>query len=481
MILQGRMSEDRCRGLRREVGPEDQNWRPMSGRRAARRRPPATSSQRGLQARPGLDRWGTSGRSPGAPWILDRDQWSWLAPPSGALRLTGWAVLPLRAFLGFTFCFAGLQKLANPGFFSASNPSSIQAQLAAAARRSPIHGLIGPLEHVASPLGVLIALAELAVGLGTIVGLWTRLAAAGGIAISLSLFLTVSFHSNPYYTGSDIVFLFAWTVLLLGGSGGVLSADALVADLARVRHGVSRDAVVAVPFETIQKVCGAYRSGRCGARDDELCAPRPCPFLARHEQAPPARNDVAIDRRAFAVKGAWTGVLAGLGLIGAGLVAGIGRLASSSSNPGTAPLGAVTSSGPATSTTTSQGVKPGGTPNVSTSSPSTSSSPAAHPSGTRIGPAADVPVGGAATFQDPSSGDPSVVIQPSGGRFLAFDAVCPHAGCVVQYDQGNKLFACPCHGSVFNAETGAVENGPATTGLARLTISKGSDGQLYVG
>jgi len=91
-----------------------------------------------------------------------------------------------------------------------------------------------------------------------------------------------------------------------------------------------------------------------------------------------------------------------------------------------------------------------------------------------------VPVGGAATFQDPSSGDPSVVIQPSGGRFLAFDAVCPHAGCVVQYDQGNKLFACPCHGSVFNGETGAVESGPAPTGLTRLAISKGSDGELYV-
>src|SRR5215475_11237715 len=49
------------------------------------------------------------------------------------------ALLPLRAFLGFTFCFAGLQKLANPLFFEAGNPASIQAQLAGAARRSPIH------------------------------------------------------------------------------------------------------------------------------------------------------------------------------------------------------------------------------------------------------------------------------------------------------------------------------------------------------
>jgi uncharacterized membrane protein YphA (DoxX/SURF4 family) len=107
-------------------------------------------------------------------------------------------LLPLRAFLGFTFCFAGLQKLANPRFFDAADPASIQSQLAAAARRSPVHALISPLAHVAVPLGVLIAFGELAVGVGTLLGLRARLAAAGGLALSLMLFLTVSFHSAPY-------------------------------------------------------------------------------------------------------------------------------------------------------------------------------------------------------------------------------------------------------------------------------------------
>jgi thiosulfate dehydrogenase [quinone] large subunit len=37
------------------------------------------------------------------------------------------------------------------------------------------------------------------------------------------LFLTVSFHSSPYYTGADVVFAFAWTPLLLADSGSVLS------------------------------------------------------------------------------------------------------------------------------------------------------------------------------------------------------------------------------------------------------------------
>lgn len=454
----------------------------MSGGKAARRRPSATSSQRRVvERRPryGTQRSGPSSHSARAPWMLSQDQWSWLAPPAGALQLTGWAVLPLRAFLGLTFCFAGLQKLANPSFFSASNPSSIQAQLAGAARRSPIHGLIGPLGHVAVPLGVLIALAELAVGLGTVVGLWTRLAAAGGMIISFSLFLVVSFHSNPYYTGSDIVFVFAWTVLLLGGSGGVLCADALLADLARARQGANRSAIVPVAFETVQMVCGAYSSGNCSARHNEPCAPGPCPYLARDEPSPHTRHATAIDRRTFTIKAAWTGALAAVGLVGAGFAAGVGRLASSSRGSGAATVGAGTSLGSAPTTTTTQGATSGAEPSAPSSS-APGSSATNHPPGTRIGPAADVPVGGSASFQDPSSGDPSLVVQPSAGRFLAFDAVCPHAGCVVRYDQGNKLFACPCHGSVFSGETGAVESGPAPTGLTRLAISKGSDGELYV-
>jgi len=456
--------------------------RAMSGRKAARRRPSAGSSELGVvERRPrGLvHRSDPASPWPVMRWIQDSNERSWLAPPARALHLTGWAVLPLRAFLGFTFCFAGLQKLANPGFFSTSNPSSIQAQLAGAARRSPIHGLIAPLAHVAVPLGVLIALGELAVGLGTVLGLWTRLAAAGGLAISLSLFLSVTFHSNPYYTGSDIVFVFAWTALLLGGSGGVLSADKVLSDLARDRLGASRRAVVPVAFDVVQMACGAYDSGRCRARDGEPCAPGPCPFLARHESSAHARHEAAIDRRTFTIKGAWAGVLALSGLASAGIVAGIGRLAAGSQSPRSTSPSAGASLGPAPSTTSTQSAKPGAGPGTSTSSSATSS-PVTHPTGTRIGPAADVRVGGSASFQDPSSGDPSLVIQPSQGRFLAFDAVCPHAGCIVQYDQGNKIFACPCHGSMFNGETGAVENGPAPSGLTRIAISKGPDGQLYV-
>lgn len=62
-------------------------------------------------------------------------------PEQPASDVLGRALLPLRAFLGVTFCFAGLEKLANPRFFDAADPASIQAQLAGAARRSPVHAL----------------------------------------------------------------------------------------------------------------------------------------------------------------------------------------------------------------------------------------------------------------------------------------------------------------------------------------------------
>ena len=165
-----------------------------------------------------------------------------------------------------TFSFAGLQKLANPAFFDPHNPVSIQSQLAGAGRRSPLHALVTPLSHVAVPLGVVIALAELAIGVGALLGLWTRLAAVGGAVLSFFLFLTVSFHSSPYYTGADIVFVFAWLPFVLTGAGDVLSADAVIAQHQRQAMGAEPSAVVPVSLAAVRRVCGFYDAGTCTAR-----------------------------------------------------------------------------------------------------------------------------------------------------------------------------------------------------------------------
>lgn len=77
----------------------------------------------------------------------------------------------------------------------------------------------------------------------------------------------------------------------------------------------------------------------------------------------------------------------------------------------------------------------------------------------------DVPVGGA-TFVE-SRG--IVISQPSEGEFKAFDARCPHQGCMVT-DTENKDLLCPCHGSLFSPETGDVLRGPARIGLPEVQI-----------
>lgn len=101
------------------------------------------------------------------------------------------------------------------------------------------------------------------------------------------------------------------------------------------------------------------------------------------------------------------------------------------------------------------------------------------PAGTRIGAAASVPVGGSATFQDPRSGDPGIIVHPDAGTFAAFDAVCPHEGCIVAYSPPAGRFICPCHGSQFNGKTGDVLQGPAPRGLGRIPVEE-SAGELYV-
>ncbi|MER6436966.1 MULTISPECIES: DoxX family protein [unclassified Streptomyces] len=139
---------------------------------------------------------------------------------------TRYALLPLRIFLGVTFIYAGIDKLTNSAFLSDSGAGSIGDLMRSVRDSSAIPALVDLALKSPVGFGYAIALGELAVGIGTLVGLLARLAAFGGALISLSLWLTVSWASDPYYYGNDLAYLMAWLPLVLAGAS-VFSLDAL--------------------------------------------------------------------------------------------------------------------------------------------------------------------------------------------------------------------------------------------------------------
>ena len=385
--------------------------------------------------------------------------------PVRAWALAEWALLPLRLFLGLTFIYAALEKLSNPNFFNARSPISIQQQMVASVRVSPVHSLLAHLVGAAVPIGIAISLGELAIGVGALLGLWTRAAAIGGAILSFTLFLTVSFHATPYFTGADIVFFFAWMPLIIAGGGTRLSLDARVAKRAAAKSQLSSPELVPIPFARVQEMCGQYSKGRCALRKGLDCDAAVCPVLLGPRAPLTTRVAIdSVDRRAL-VAGATTALAVGVGTaVAAGAVAGVSRLIGRAAPP-------VASNSIGASTTTTS---------APTSSSTSPASTQGAPQGTLLGKASQVPIGQAATFTIPSNGDPGIVVHTVGGQWVAYDAVCPHAGCQVGFAASADVFVCPCHGSQFQVNDGAVLNGPAPRGLTPLKIVEGSNGNLYL-
>jgi len=115
---------------------------------------------------------------------------------------------------------------------------------------------------------------------------------------------------------------------------------------------------------------------------------------------------------------------------------------------------------------------------AASSAPAPSDAPessGAAPAGEVLGPVDQVTVGSGVVYDGPKV----VVTQPVEGDIRGFTAVCPHQGCLVSEVTNNEIL-CPCHGSLFSAEDGAVITGPATTGLAPVTVSV-TDNQVVLG
>ena len=115
---------------------------------------------------------------------------------------------------------------------------------------------------------------------------------------------------------------------------------------------------------------------------------------------------------------------------------------------------------------------------ASSTSSSASSSSATSDGGQALTTVSAVPVG-SALLVTAASGSPVVVAQPTAGQIVAFSGLCTHQGCAVAV--AKKELDCPCHGSVFDAFTGAVLNGPASDPLTPVKVTVDGDSIVAAG
>jgi thiosulfate dehydrogenase [quinone] large subunit len=329
------------------------------------------------------------------------------------------ALVPLRLFLGGTFVYAGIQKLSDPGFLHPGAPTYIGTQLEGFANGTPGGFFLRTfaIPHP-GPAGVGVAITEILIGLLVTVGLFTRIAAAGGMGLNFLLFLTASWNTTPYFLGPDLVFSFAWLPFVLAGASGQPALDNLL----------------------VRPPEGLVRRTRLRPMDAEEIA----------EVSPASTRRVLLAE------------LAGLALA----IAGVSTLAKGRySAPPT--LGAAPASAQGAGATPSAAAPAHGAGHAA-------GGPKVPAGAVKLGPGSRLSKGQAATYSDPTSGEPDIVIRDTEGKLAAFSAVCTHAGCTVGYQGG--VIVCPCHGGEYSAETGEVIAGPPPAPLGpRKVLEAGGD------
>ncbi|HUX85523.1 MAG TPA: TQO small subunit DoxD [Chloroflexota bacterium] len=448
------------------------------------------------------------------------------ALPASGDSFPRYAMLPLRLFMAATFFYAGIQKLTDPGYFDPHAPTYIGSQMAAFATSSPIGFLFQWFAiPFATQVGWAVIVVEIGVGVLTFVGLFTRFTAVIGAMLSLTMFLSATWDVQPYFLGSDSIYAVAWITLAIVGDCGVLSLDSLLmrghhmyeeARRARGDFDRGRRDLLQIGGATIALVwiLGMLPRNQASAEnspppaDSTSATPGPAdasglptgssnltanandgssPFLASIAPPTAVPTDTAVPEPT----------------VGQPTLAGSDPTPTVDSQPSATALSSL-GQVDAGSTTTQVTTAPTATPSdrvpgaaapapvrptatlpprpTATSPPRPTASPTPiTPSGTLIGTLAQVQQnGGALAFQDPQSGDPSVVINLGGNKLVAYSAVCTHAGCTVRYYASAQRLVCPCHGAEFDpSRNGMAVRGPARRPLPMLNVTVAGNGKIY--
>jgi thiosulfate dehydrogenase [quinone] large subunit len=391
-----------------------------------------------------------------------------------ALR-NGWpglAIWPLRLFLGVTFIWASLDKLFDPAFLDPSAAGYIGKQLTVAAGASPLGGFLTTVVVPnATMFGLLVMAGELVIGLAVLLGWFTRFSALMGLLINFMFYLTITWDVHPFYFGADLPYSFGWLTLLLAGPGP-WSVDAYLA---------ARLAPPPVPVRPAGRQRGAAH-----------VEPVPPPDALTRRQFNAYALSAAVGAVLFALDMAAGAALhpqarraVGQGPAALGAQANLPPAPPAATATPSAPPAAPTEAPPAAAPETPSAAGPAEpSPAVPTEAPATAApaqAPAAPtPNGTLLVGPGQLAVNESASFVDPQTGYPGVLVHlPSG--YVAYSAICTHEGCAVGYSASRQLLGCPCHGALFDpSSNGAVVRGPARRPLAPISITVTPDGSVYL-
>ncbi|WP_224285195.1 DoxX family membrane protein, partial [Streptomyces sp. LS1784] len=130
----------------------------------------------------------------------------------------GLVLLPLRAVLGSLSVYAGFSKLCDPVYFDGGERGSMMRWLSSLHPWKVAEPLLAFAMAHPVGAGLVVSFTQIVVGVLTVLGLWQRLAAGAAMALSAALLFTVSWRAVPVYDTPDLIFLAAWSPLLIAGA-----------------------------------------------------------------------------------------------------------------------------------------------------------------------------------------------------------------------------------------------------------------------
>jgi len=93
-----------------------------------------------------------------------------------------------------------------------------------------------------------------------------------------------------------------------------------------------------------------------------------------------------------------------------------------------------------------------------------------------VGKVDDIPINSGKIFRLGTK--PGIIVRKKDGSFVAFSAVCPHLGCIVQYRPDFEHIWCACHNAHFDL-SGKVLSGPPPAPLEEFKV-KIMGNEIYV-